>query len=244
MKSSIAVSMHKAGSSIADRIFVDIAKAAGYEIERISSKAMQSELAEPDFFHEYQSLMRPEGVYYGMARHWKAHDMEVLPKLRILAQIRDPRDCLTSAFFSFGGSHQEPKLPSKRAAFLERRKKIQEQGIDTYVLGAARNYAVRAQTLRNLIENHPDILLLHYEEMVTDTESWLKRISNFFEQPITESLRSELGEKINFEVDQEDPTKHKRRVTPGDHRRKLKSETIDKLNVELGSALDYFGYEK
>jgi hypothetical protein len=41
---------------------------------------------------------------------------------------------------------------------------------------------------------------------------------------------------------EEDPTAFVRQVTPGDHRKKLRQETIDKLNVLLAPALSCFGY--
>ena len=36
--------------------------------------------------------------------------------------------------------------------------------------------------------------------------------------------------------------KHKRQVIPGDHRRKLKPETIATLNSDLADILDRYGY--
>ncbi len=234
--------MHKAGSSIADLILVDFMRAKGYEIDRIATKAWKSPLAAPDFFLQYQSSIKTDGVYYGIARHPGTHDLNILPKLRIIAQIRDPRDCLVSAYFSLSGSHALPAAPEKRARFVERRAQTQALGLDNYVLQEADDYLMRMDKIRKIVETHPDGLLLKYETMVCNTDLWLTRISEFLEQPLSEALLHQVQDKADFSVAVEDAARHKRQVTPGDHKRKLKPETIVRLNDILGPVLREFDY--
>ena len=84
--------------------------------------------------------------------------------------------------------------------------------------------------------------LVHYEDMVTDTDRWLDRLAAFSGQPVTEALRARLGPKIDFTVPSEDTTRHKRQVRPGDHRRKLAPDTIATLTRAFRPELDFFGY--
>jgi len=49
-------------------------------------------------------------------------------------------------------------------------------------------------------------------------------------------------ENADFQVDKEDISKHKRRVTPGDFMEKLAPETIMVLNEKFAAALACFGY--
>lgn len=242
MKSVFAVSMHKAGSTILDQILTKVMQARGLEIDRISLQVPSSPLSEGEVFVGYQERMKPENVYYGVARGIYVSQMTVLPRLKVIVQVRDPRDCITSAYFSFKLSHVPPKDPAKLAEFNRRRERLQAMDIDEYAQSQVGSYRNRMNVLRDLIGSADDVLVLKYEDMVLDTERWLGKISEFVEQPITDELRAALGDKIDFRVSTEDPTKHKRQVTPGDHKRKLAPETIKAMTARLREQLDYFGY--
>ena len=242
MKSVMAVSMHKAGSTIADRIIAVIAAARGYRIDQLSRQLTASALAEPDFLEMQAPRMTTEGVYYGIARHPGSLTFSMLPKLRVIMQLRDPRDCLTSAYYSFSKSHVPPEDPEKRRAFEARRSKLRSMEIDEHVLQGAENYRRRMQGLANLAKTHPDLVILRYEDMVTDTDAWLQAIAKTLDQPLDDALRARLAPVADFSVAQEDPGQHKRQVTPGDHARKLKPDTIAALNDTLGPVMTQLGY--
>ncbi|MDK3020922.1 sulfotransferase domain-containing protein [Pseudodonghicola flavimaris] len=242
-KSIACVSMHKAGSTITDQILVDFCTARGLEMDRISLIAPSSPLPLDQVYIQHQKQMRDEGVYYGVIRGPWASRMPKLKDLKVIVQVRDPRDCITSAYFSYRQSHVPPKDSDKLKAFLERREAMKEMNIDEYARGEISNYRNRLQVLRNLVEEHNDVLVLKYEEMVLNTESWLNRISDFIDQPLTNELRVTLGEKIDFTPKNEDPSKHKRQVTPGDHLRKMSPETIDALDEGMANQMQFFGYQ-
>lgn len=242
LKSLLCVSVHKGGSTIIDRILTDFCTQRGMEMDRISLSVPGSPLSEGEVFIGYQDRMQPRGVYYGVARGPYVARMPKLGELKLIVQVRDPRDCITSAYFSFRKSHRPPEDPEKRKQFLARREKLQQQDIDAYALSETGSYRDRLQILRDIVEDHDDILVLKYEDMVLETENWLARIGAFIGQPVTEELRGILGDKIDFRVDKEDPGKHKRQVTPGDHKRKLKPETISAMNRKMAGQMAYFGY--
>lgn len=242
MKSVFLISMHKAGSTILDEIVMDFALEKKYKIERISLGVPSAPMSEDEYFIQYQEKMNLEGVYYGVARGPYIAHMPILPKLKNIIQIRDPRDCITSAYFSFKVSHVPPQDPAQRAAFEDRRKALQDMDIDSYALTQIDSYNTRMQIIRDFMSKSSDALPLKYEHMVTDTPGWLRDISNFLEQPLSDSLYNRLGRKIDFSTKSEDINRHKRQVTPGDHRRKLKPDTIDKMTKGLQSHLKYFKY--
>jgi len=242
LKSLMALSMHKAGSSIADNIILDFCTAKGYEIDRISKQTMGSPKPEASIYQDYQNRMRTEGVYYGIARGPYVENMAIIQKLKTIIQVRDPRDCITSAYFSFSKSHVPPTDPDKLRKFEETRKRIAQLSIDQYARDMASDYRQRLQILSDIMADHDDILMLRYEDMVEDTQSWLGQISDFLEQPLSDDLMAVFGHKIDFTVQTEDENRHKRQVTPGDHRRKLHPETIHHLNKVLGAQMARFGY--
>jgi hypothetical protein len=170
--------------------------------------------------------------------------MDILNNLKIIIQIRDPRDCITSGYFSFSKSHVAPKDPNEKIIFEAQREEIKNLTIGEYALSRAKQYKVRMEILSQILKNHNEVLLLAYENMVENTEQWLKKVSDFLEQPLTESLYSRLDNKIDFTVAKEDDSKHKRQVLPGDYRRKLKPETIQEINNVLDMQLNEFCYEK
>jgi hypothetical protein len=80
--------------------------------------------------------------------------------------------------------------------------------------------------------------------MVRDFESWLGQILRFWGLPTNTPTVKTLIAEADFTVSREDPNSHKRQVQPGDHRRKLKAETIDQLNEIYAEVLDKLGYDR
>jgi hypothetical protein len=91
--------------------------------------------------------MRLQGVYYGMARGPYVRDMPIIGRLRTIVQVRDPRDCVTSAYFSFRESHRPPTDPEKLKAFQQRRETLKAMSIDEYAVRQAAQYLTRMQIL-------------------------------------------------------------------------------------------------
>jgi hypothetical protein len=127
--------------------------------------------------------------------------------------------------------------------FEARREKIKNTSIDQYALSEAGSYRTRLNILHEIIKGHNNVLVLKYEDMVDRTEHWLQQIATFTGQPLTPGLRAALGSKIDFSVAKEDVSSHKRQVSPGDHLRKLRPETITKMNAALKGQLTAFNYD-
>jgi len=244
LKSVLALSMHKAGSSIADNIFTEVCAARGYDIDRIALQVPSQPMPEPDFFHSYVPKMREAGVYYGMARDPASHDLSILPKLKLIVQVRDPRDCIVSAYFSYRQSHEVPSDPAKRAEHAARQAELQTVDITRFCLDWPLIYRDRMQIMADILTAHDDILLLHYEEMVRAPQVWLHRCLTFLDQPMTPELESALAPYMDFDVAEENVRRHKRQVTPGDHRRKLDGATIAQMSRVLDPVLTQFGYAR
>ena len=87
-----------------------------------------------------------------------------------------------------------------------------------------------------------NVLLLKYEDMVTDFDTWLNCLLEFLDLEVSQPLMAEIKAAASFKVDKEDAYKHKRHVTPGDYKRKLKPETIGALNEKSNEILERFGY--
>lgn len=158
---------------------------------------------------------------------------------RIILHLRDPRDVLTSLFFShcyshFGWENRE----QERAEWIQ-------AGIDKFVLDKSYDYAARYDAYCNDFFGKPNVTFLTYEEMVRSFETWLAKFLVPFPRPQSDQITKNIVSQYKdaFRVSSEDITQHKRKVTPGDHREKLQPATIHALNQIFSHSLEKLGYQ-
>jgi len=189
---------------------------------------------------EYSFFQDKSGLFGPIKRLVEPPDISTY---KIILHVRNPLDILTSFFFSHAYSHSR-----KESGFNPPDEAIRQwmyEGIDTFVTGPRLKWVKdRFSEFNQLRQDHPEITFIKYEEMVSDFPAWLAK----FLEPIPivnkEMLRQGLVAKFasSFDVQKEDIHSNKRQVKPGDHRRKLKPETIKFLKTELAEYLDIFGY--
>ena len=182
-----------------------------------------------------QVAFKSKGYYYGPLGTFRK--IPNLSHYRIVLQLRDPRDVLTSLYYSTAYSHAviSPKL-------IRRRKEALEMDIDDYVLHAANEYLPIYQDYCDSLLGKKGVLFLRYEDMVVDFPTWLSQLSRH--TGLTGETKSiqEILNAADFSVNEEDIYAQRRQVTPGDYLRKLKSETIKILNDRFSEILDRLGY--
>ncbi|MBA3353575.1 MAG: sulfotransferase domain-containing protein, partial [Blastocatellia bacterium] len=177
-----------------------------------------------------------------------------------ILHLRDPRDVLVSMFFSYCYMHA-----GEIEAHTGYRKEVAEAGIDRFVLdmvgapfydyrgdyGIGSRYKKHVGTVLDRYQRYLDELLsrpnttaVSYEEMVLSFPAWLEKIAGAFDLTDPEETRAVVTERHANSVaaGEEDVWSHKRKVTPGDHREKLKSETIRQLDELFAPVLDRLGY--
>lgn len=156
----------------------------------------------------------------------------------IVLQLRDPRDVLTSLYFSTAYSHA---LINQKV--VERRKAAQQISVDEFVLGNANQYEkIYAQYCQKLLFK-PNVLFLKYEEMVSDFEVWLEKLAQHIGLNHLIDEKQRLIHAANFEVESENIYSQRRQVTPGDFRRKLTNRTIKVINTQFSSILKTLDYQ-
>lgn len=169
-------------------------------------------------------------TYYGPVRLFDELPSDLFSNGKSILQVRDPRDILTSLYFSLRYSHTIPAGDPR--SFLTQREKLEEIGIDEFVLQNVDALTERFLKFEPFL-NQKNVLVLRYESMVNDFDRWFDQIIEFSNLKWNFKLRcclNSLREEADFSVDREDVTQHKRQVTPGDYRRKLLPETIESLN--------------
>ena len=116
--------------------------------------------------------------------------------------------------------------------------------VDEYVKDRALPLRDYFQQYVNLCAEDTSVCILKYEDMIADFPKWLEALLNYCQLEISSSLKHELIEKSNKgkQKKKEDISSHRRQVTPGDHARKLKPETIAYLNELFADVMGKFQY--
>jgi hypothetical protein len=251
----IAYTTHKAGSMVLHRVLKDIC-----ELNRIryySPNDRRAMLPLDRIFAGHDFIAKKRGCF-GPIRFFIP--TKALNEASVILHLRDPRDVLVSMFYSYCYMHA-----GEIEAQTGYRKEVADAGIDRFVLdmvserfydyrgdyGIGSRYKKDVGTVLDRYEryltellNRPNTMVVSYEEMVLSFPAWLKKITRAFELVDPEETRAVVAARHANSVaaGEEDVWSHKRKVTPGDHREKLQSETIRRLDQVLAPVLDKLGY--
>lgn len=252
----IAFTTHKAGSMVLHRVLKDIC-----ELNRIryySPNETRSSLPFDRMFEGYDFLAKKRGCF-GPIRFFVPST--ALAEASVILHLRDPRDVLTSMFYSYCYMHA-----GEIEAHTGYRKEVAEAGIDRFVLdmvgspffdyrgdyGIGSRYKehvgnVRDRYQRYLTElaDRPNTSVVSYEEMVLSFPSWLEKIVGAFALSDSAETLAVVAARHSNSVateEKEDVWSHKRKVTPGDHREKLQPATICELDRLFAPVLKKLGY--
>jgi hypothetical protein len=252
----IVFTTHRAGSMLLHWILRDICRKhhiAYYSPNQAPDKQLPFEqiFSGEDFIAKRNGCFGPLRFFVPSA---------ALDTANIILHLRDPRDVLTSMFFSYCFMH-----PGEIEANTGYRKEVAEAGIDKFALdmtdenfsrykgdyGTGLRYGryvgnVRDRYITYLREvaGRPNAIVISYEQMVLDFRGWLRKFLGAFELPdADETYRFVASHRAETpKPTAEDIRSHMRKVTPGDYREKLRSETIAELNRRFSEVLDVLGY--
>jgi len=228
--------LHKSGSMFLYRFFKRVAQYTQHPFVSIN---------EPTYHRE---LLSGDSYIHGPLRSFPK---EINPEQEYLFQIRDPRDCLVSEYYWFGYM-AEPGLDVQR----ENQQEIRNHTIDEY---ACKRMDVRfagsdpyVEKIKDVIRftELPNVLVVRYEEMVTDFPTWAKMAVSPLDLTLSQidQLLQEFGPEFN-NIQELTPDRilkgevsFVRKMYPGDYLDKLKPETIEYINERMESFLSFFGY--
>jgi hypothetical protein len=168
--------------------------------------------------------------------------MPSLAAARVIAHVRDPRDCLVSNHYSLAFSHPLPTEAGPiRDKLLADRNIYSSRTVDESVLADCESFSRVFEELNGLNGRIPALYLSKYEDMVADFDGWLDRLCNFTRCGHLTDIKSQIRAGANFNVE-ENKFNHMRQVSPGDFRRKLSPETQHILTERLAPVLQSLGY--
>lgn len=236
--SAIMYTLHKAGSVYFGNCIRALAEAAGMPGINMATHYFKFGLDQHEFPLDAQNAFKTTGYFYGpfrsLALSFKIAEFEKYTKLFM---VRDPRDILTSFYFSNKFSHpRKPPKPGEAASD----KKRSDLDIDSYVIRLANRFATRFTEYQQLVVEN-NVSIFKYEYIIDNFEPWLHEVAKVMSLDPPQAAFDSLIAAHVSSVD-EDVNSHRRQIRPGDHIRKLQPETIDVLNKKFESSLKFFEY--
>ncbi len=250
----IAFTTHKAGSMLLHRVLKDIS-----ELNRIRFFSPNKAQLPFDRMFAGHDFMAKKCGCFGPIRFFVPST--AIADASVILHLRDPRDVLVSMFYSYCYMHA-----GEIEAQTGYRKEVAEAGIDRFVLemvsepfygyrgdyGIGSRYKKHVGTVLDRYERYlaellgrANTMVVSYEEMVGSFPSWLEKVVDAFDLNDPAETRAVVAARHANSVaaeEKEDVWSHKRKVTPGDHREKLRAETIRELDRIFAPVLDRLGY--
>lgn len=191
-----------------------------------------------------RDYVAPGRVYYGfryLPGFMRPPGFSVDSRRSVLL-VRDPRDALVSEYFSYGGRHISHVLPDKNPeAFVERARENAALDIEEYVLRAAPDCLRKLVDYRDALDLEA-VMVRRYEDIYFDKRKFLGEIFDHFGVTVADSVVARVAEANDIRPREEEIGKHIRKGAPGDHREKLKPETIGRLNELFRNVGREYGY--
>ncbi|HEB87777.1 MAG TPA: hypothetical protein ENI68_12305 [Gammaproteobacteria bacterium] len=259
MKSVLIYTVHKAASMFLHKLGADMGKRLELDTYSINNKKYYDQIKNSSWKLFIESTTGPS--CFGPIRAGEDVALPVFPdnmeKYSVVLHIRDPRDVLTSAYYSHAYSHV---VTDRFKPSSEQRKQWEEEGVDHFVINRIERVKKEYEELCTHLLDKDNVVLIKYEDMVTNYEKWLKGFVSAFSEfeprqkaGIGLILGKNTHEKIyttlynKYKDDflpakEEDVYSHKRQVTPGDYARKLEKSTIETLNNEFSGVLTSLRY--
>lgn len=249
--STYLVGVKKGGSTLMAKVMRDLEPFSDRPFFEYPSVAFKDGLPWFRTVDDIDGSLRRNGYIYGVFRWLPENDLFDLGtmdedtskrKARFVSLFRDPRDILTSLYFSDAKSHAIPASGPLRAQMLKNREDLEQIGLDDYVLQKAPSY-LRHYYRTLQVETMPDTTVLRYEDIIYDKKLLVSTVAEGMGCDLPAAELDRIATKHDQIPDAENEDRHIRQVHPGNFRKKLKPETIEKLNDIFSVILNKLNYD-
>jgi hypothetical protein len=158
--------------------------------------------------------------------------------------LRDPRDILVSLYFSEVKSHTLPESGIIREQMLKRRESMVGEDINDWAIKRAQSQIKGIHGWADWLEsqNQDRVKVFRYEQVIFNKLDWLQSLTDWLGWDLDPGLIQSVAASHDIRPESEDASKHIRRVAPGDHKDKLKPETIARVNDIFRDGARRWGY--
>jgi len=249
--SVLSFSMAKAGSTLLYNMLTQLAPAAGAVYFSIEDYLFAHNVSPTNRPGSVGKIIRPTGYCYGGFRQYPAFPVPILHSAKVTFLVRDPRDMITSLYFSLLRSHRIPKATERQSnepagaaeRMLDMRERLQNTDINTFARQAIRTYLrIFEGYVAQGFARRKNIAIYRYEDVIFAKEAWVKDICEWYEWDVPISRQLEIAARFDERPDEERPAEHVRQVTPGNHRAHLTAATSATIVDALSEYMRLFGY--
>ncbi len=234
-------SLHKAGSTLLNRMMRTACDFLEIPIFEPEVEEFRHGVALGSLGDDVRSLLKRTGYCFGGFRILPPYlaDFDLKPFRKIFL-IRDPRDILVSHYFSQKVSHAiaPGELGEK---MLKMRSSLESKTIDQYAIESANGLKSRIEKYEAKIFDG-NLRLFRYEDVIFAKRDWLLDMLEFVGLQLQPDQIDHIVQQVDQRPADEDPNRHIRKVTPGDHVDKLQPETIQHLDTVFQAILERYGY--
>ena len=241
--------VRKSGSTLFNRLAMGMARRYAVPFVDVGGGFFSRDLKATQWVSdpEVAKLFRPGAIYGGFRTSYDHFtSSEVYRGAAKILLVRDPRDALVSQYFSTLKTHSLPKLQQGGGGaaelLLKQRAEAATLSVDDYVLLNARAFLRTLQGYLPLLDD-PSLTLFHYEDVVMKKEPWIHKMLDAMGLPRHKGFIQRMLDNHDIQPSTENTSEFVRKVTPGDHREKLRAPTIEALNLIFGDVGRRFGYK-
>jgi hypothetical protein len=247
----LVLGVHKGGSTMLHNFMRGYCRQAGIRHFSLSNYLYQAGVADAEWDrrHELMRLQSQNAVHFGFRQVplYFLSNKSYFSQYPSIALIRDPRDCVTSAYFSFLKSHAAPEDSGRSALsttasdnLKAERERYKDSSIDEYCVN---EYPRFTQELARVAAfANCNTRIYRYEDIIFNKREFLLDALAWLGIEVSAKEFDNALERVDVVPTDEDPSRHIRSVTPGDHKQKLKQETQDSITEQSRNLLELFGY--
>lgn len=240
--------IRRSGSSLLNSICEAVARENGCHFLDVGGGFFFQNVPLPSWRRDpaLPGLLHPGNVYGGFRDlPFALLDAPLFREGRKLLLVRDPRDALVSEYFSTAYSHPIPAQNTQRSEVHEMmhrdRERALRRSLEEHVLSSASH--MRDTMLEyGAITELPLTKVLRYEDHILEKAGLIRTVAEHFGWHANAQLIDLILQWADVVPVAENPQAFIRKVVPGDHRNKLSTEAIARLDQVLAEPLRMFGY--
>jgi hypothetical protein len=153
--------------------------------------------------------------------------------------LRDPRDILVSAYYSFGYSHPPNHAGNIRKHQERQRSQILGQSVDEFAMAYAPAILNGFEMVETLHQSCRRSIVLRYEDMILDWDGFVTDFTKYIK--IRRAVLSRIYKKSRPR-NREEIRAHRRSGKPESFRSNLKPRTVKRLNDTFKVILGRYQY--
>lgn len=237
-KAAYVFALAKSGSTLLENMLVTYCQIKNIPQLSIFDVAFNQGIGTAEIDTDVRELIEQDGRIYSGFRHFPTFELNVTSKRTILL-VRDPRDMLVSLYFSILKSHTIPKANENLG---KQREQANMRTIDEDVLVRANGYLNQFNRYKKMLAKS-ELKTYRYEDIIYKKDSWFTDVIVHLGLPLDLKSIQIIAKRFDIIPSSEKESEHIRQVHPGNYLKKLKPETIVKLNQLLKPFLEEYGYE-